>query len=183
MLRLKPNLDFDAEDRRGDSWLSGRNWREMGLRLIPGLVTPSVLEASLNHSGGDSRYARRLAVNAAILTQVHLARERLVRAVEDYRLSYLLDDVNARLTGEGDGGPAIDRSGLSNIRRSRDLLLARMRHQLAFTELENAAFRFYNAVGTDPLPSAEDFPRRGHPGQISRSGFERMGICHEESPG
>ncbi|MFW6373266.1 MAG: SH3 domain-containing protein [Thermodesulfobacteriota bacterium] len=158
MLRLQPELDFDSEGPGpgDDPWLAGREWREIGLRLIPGLVMPGSASNPLATRVGGADDPRRLAVNAAILTQVHLARQRFEKALEDYRLSYLLDDVNTKLQTESAGGPVSGSDGLSMIRRSRDLLQARMRHYLAFTELENAAFRLYNTVGVDPLPPVED---------------------------
>lgn len=156
MARLRPGLQFDALDQGGDPWESGRDWRELGMRLIPSMMTPFSGKSDSGARGEAAGYSRRLAVNAAILTQVHLSLQRFSRALEDYRLSYLLDDVNAQLgTGVG-GGAATGKDGLSLLLRSRDLLQARMRHYLAFIELENAAFRIYNSLGVDPLPPVED---------------------------
>ncbi|MFW5855545.1 MAG: hypothetical protein ACOCW9_09440, partial [Thermodesulfobacteriota bacterium] len=124
MLRLQPELDFDSEGPGpgDDPWLAGREWREIGLRLIPGLVMPGSASNPLATRVGGADDPRRLAVNAAILTQVHLARQRFEKALEDYRLSYLLDDVNTKLQTESAGGPVSGSDGLSMIRRSRDLL-------------------------------------------------------------
>lgn len=160
MLRLQPGLDFnsDGPGRGDDPWLAGREWREIGLRLIPSLIMPGSASYPPETRGKGADDPRRLVVNAAILTQVHLARQRFERALEDYRLSYLLDDVNTKLQIESAGGPVPGSDGVSLIRRSGDLLQTRMRHYLAFTELENAAFRLYNTVGVDPLPPVEDTP-------------------------
>ncbi len=157
MLRLQPSLDFHGQGAGGgEPWAAGQNWREMGLRLMPGLImSASAVSSSRQTRGVESNGPGRLAVNAAILTQVHLARQRFRLALEDYRLSNLLDDVNMQLQTQADGGPPPGRAGLSVIRRSRDLLQARMVHYLAFTELENAAFRLYNTMGIDSLPPEE----------------------------
>jgi outer membrane protein, multidrug efflux system len=158
MLRLQPGLDFDSNGpgRGDDPWMAGREWRELGLRLIPSLIIPGGDAYSLENRGVRAGDSRRLVVNAAILVQVHLAWQRFERALEDYRLTYLLDDVNTKLQPDSDGGPVSGSDGLTLIRRSRDLLQARMRHYLAFSELENAAFRLYNTVGIDPLPPVEN---------------------------
>ena len=157
MLRLQPELDFQDEGAGGEEpWAAGRNWRDAGLRLIPGLILPA--SYSLEIRGVELDDPKYLAVNAAILTQVHLARQRYRLAMEDYRLSSLLEEVHIQLQTKAGGGPIPGRDESSVIRRSRDLLQARMRHYLSFIELENAAFRLYNTMGIDSLPGVEGTP-------------------------
>ncbi len=128
--RFQPGINFD--ERYDDSGFIPTDWRDVGFQVAQQLFSP------------EPAAAQRLPLNMAILTQVHLARQRYALAREAYQLSRMLGDVNARLN--------VRNGDTAALREDTETLIARMRYHFAFAEMENAAARIYAAVGLAPLP-------------------------------
>ena len=97
---------------------------------------------------------RRQALTMAILTQVHLAYRRYRISTEEYLVSRSLDEVNARLNEQTAAAASAGGANEAAVIESAvDALLARMRHHLAYAELQNSVGRVYNSVGIDLLPT------------------------------
>ena len=157
LLKMLPGVDINlgySDD--SNKFLYHHDWWNVGARISWNIFNlfsgPVAHLAALTQQQLDN--VRRQALGMAILTQVHLAHRRYYIAMEEYLVSRRLDDVNNRLNAQT--AAAASAGGANEalvIQSATNALLARMRHHLAYAELQNAAGRVYHSIGTDLLPA------------------------------
>ena len=112
--------------------------------------------------GAESRVAetrdawieeQRLASSMAVLTQVHIARIRYEQSLKTYELAGLYNDVALRINEQTRTSAELARvSELAMIRESLNALLAELRRDVAYADLQNSFGRVFMSMGLDLVP-------------------------------
>lgn len=147
LLRAQPNLRLDPVVNASDEVAEyDRSWWNAGMQ-----VALDLFNQYAGVSGDRDRGQVRLqTLQMAVVAQLHLARQRYVLALDQYRLSRVPDP--AMISGTAPDAPPAEQ--VARLRKDSETLYATLSHCLAYAELENAATRFYSAMGMDPLPPA-----------------------------
>lgn len=156
MLEMLPGLEFSfGRNYDNNDFMFNNTWSEAGasiswnvFNIFSGPANKRVAETQL-----ELDHARRLALNMAVLTQVHLAYQRYQIALHDFKVSGDLVDVEDRIQEhmEAERKAAVENE-LKAIRSLASGLVSHMQHDLGYAELQNAIGRIHNSVGVDPLP-------------------------------
>ncbi len=159
ILRLLPGIELNA-GRMFDSnrFLYNNYWSEAGLKLTWNLINlfagPSNIKLAENQE--ELGRLRRLALHMAVVTQVHVAWNRMALAREDYDVSDKIRDVDDRLFRHSSAAQQTSiQSELEFIRRDANRAFSRVRRDLAYVELEAAAAAIRVSVGDDPISSSD----------------------------
>ena len=157
LLGLLPGLNLNAGGYKdSNDYLLYNNWTSYGATL--GLNLFNVLKAPTVGvmANAQSRLAqeRRLALTAAVLGQVHLSRMALENAKDQYETSSEYLQVVRKIRQQVKQMRTAERSGeLDLIREEMTELLADLRRDVAYAELQNSYGRIFVSAGLDPLPS------------------------------
>ncbi len=158
LLGLLPGLNFNAGSYRdSNDYLLYNNWSSygatLGLNLFNVLKAPTV--SDLADAQGKLAQERRLALTAAVLGQVHLSRVALENAKDQYETSADYLQVVRKIREQVKQMRTAERSGeLDLIREEMTELLADLRRDVAYAELQNSYGRIFVSAGLDPLPTA-----------------------------
>lgn len=96
---------------------------------------------------------QRLASSMAVLTQVHISRIRYDQSIKTYELAGLYNDVALRIHEQTRTSAQHERvSELALIRESLNALLAELRRDVAFADLQNSFGRVFMSMGLDLVP-------------------------------
>ncbi len=157
LLGLLPGLSLNTGAYKDtNDYLLYNNWTSygatLGLNLFNVLKAPSVNE--LTDAQNKLSKERRLALTAAVLGQVHLSRFALENAKDQYETSSDYLQVVRKIRQQVKQMRTAERSGeLDLIREEMTELLADLRRDVAYAELQNSYGRIFVSAGLDPLPS------------------------------
>jgi len=156
LLRMFPGLEIST-GRNYDSNKFGFNntWSTVGVQVSWNVFNLFSAPAAQRQAKSQVELAdaRRLALSAAILTQVHLSWQRYIETKEDYWLAEELSDVENRINDNLVAAKKANKVGMDEVIMSRASAIAgRLRKGLAYADLHGSISRIHNAVGTDPLP-------------------------------
>ncbi len=156
LLRMFPGLEISTGRNYDSNKFSFNNtWSTVGVQvswnifnLFSGHAAQKQAETQV-----DLANIRRLALSAAILTQVHLTWQRYLETKEDYWLASELSDVENRISDNVAAAKKANRVGMSDVIMSRASAVAgRLRQGLAYADLRGSISKIHNVLGTDPLP-------------------------------
>jgi hypothetical protein len=127
---------------------------------------------------------RRLAMAMAVVSQVHIANMNFVQSRQDYRVAEEYLDVSKRLTKQTRDAQKVAKFGeLEVIRQEASLLLANLRRDIAFAELQNSFSTVYASVGLDVVPNQlEDMSIAGLSHAITQS-LKKWGLKYKSVVG
>lgn len=157
MLSLLPGLNLNTGTYKdSNDYLLYNNWTSysatLGLNLFNVLKAPTV--KALKDSQKQLTEERRLALTAAVLGQVHLSRAALENAKEQFETSSDYLQVVRKIREQVRQMRSAERSGeLDLIREEMAELLADLRKDVAYAELQNSYGRVFVSAGLDPLPA------------------------------
>ncbi len=157
LLRMLPGLELNiGQQHDSNKYLFNNGWVEASAAVSWNLVNvfagPSRVAAARAKVRVDD--ARRLALSMAVLTQVRLAYQRLALAKRDFGVARDLLDVEDQLSRYSAAAKAAQSGNeLERVRALSQALVARMRRDTSFAELQNAYGRLQSSVGYDPLPT------------------------------
>lgn len=157
LLRLVPgvtllsSLNYDS-----NSYLLYNNWSEAGARIAASVVrlmsAPSIMK--LNEVQAEIAESRRLAVAMAVLAQVQVSAQQYAIARKGYSLASSMADIDQRIANlSQDAQSAETASELDLIREKANAVLAELRRNRAFADLQNADASVYVTLGLDPVPA------------------------------
>jgi VCBS repeat-containing protein len=159
LLSLLPGLSLNTGVYKDtNDYLLYNNWTShgatLGLNLFNVLKAPSVND--LSNAQKRLAHERRLALTAAVLGQVHLSRVALDNAKDQYETSHDYLQVVRKIRAQVSQMRTAERSGeLDLIREEMAELLADLRKDVAYAELQNSYGRIFVSAGLDPLPSQQ----------------------------
>ena len=160
LLQLLPGLEFGASyNYNNNSFLFENDWLNVGaqvtwnlLNLVRYPATKKELEARKQVLDTE-----RLAMSMAVLTQLHVGLAQYGHARGEYSTARgfqrtqaeIIDKVRAGVKAESVSEQAL-------IREEMNTLVAEVRRDVAYSDLENSYASVYAAMGLDPLPAEVD---------------------------
>lgn len=156
MARLLPGIELSLGNHYDSNKFTVNNhWVDGGVRvtwnLLNLLTGPGNLDAAKMQE--EVTDAQRLALNMAVLSQVHIAYRDLIGKKREFLLAGELRDVDndiSRLTSEAAKSGADNR--LQEIRTAVMALSADLRHWQAYAAMNASYAQMRASVGEDPLP-------------------------------
>lgn len=156
MLRLLPSLNLTAGGAYDSSdYLLNQSWTNAGAQVSWNLL--NVFRVGAEQAVAETRNAwvdeQRLASSMAVLTQVHISRIRFDQSRKSFELAGLYNDVAMRIQDQTRNGAQAQRiAELALIRESLNALLAELRRDVAYAELQNSFGRMFMSMGMDLVP-------------------------------
>lgn len=156
LLRMFPGLEISAgRNYDSNTFAFNNTWSTVGVQVSWNIFNLFSGQAAQKQAESQVELAnvRRLALSAAILTQVHLTLQRYHESKQDYWLASQLSNVENRINENITAARKANRVGMSEVIMSRASAVAgRLRRGLAYADLRGSVSRIHNVLGTDPLP-------------------------------
>ena len=156
MVSLLPGLKFNAAYAyNSNKYLMNQDSTQYGVSIGANLLNvfsaPSVKK--VNDANNQLATEQHLAISMTILSQVHLASINYSLAIEEYDTAQRYLDVATKISDQVQNAQKISRFGeLEVIREEASLLVAELRRDLAYTEMQYSIGQIYASVGKDILP-------------------------------
>ena len=174
LLKMFPDLSFSASYSYDDNqYLLFQDWTSAGAAVSYDLL--NVFQASANKEAAETSVEitrqERLAASLAVLTQVHLAQLKYMAASRDLgtaqnylQVSRNISDLVTQQSRSGSIGE------LTAIKEQLNSLIAELRRDLAYAQIQNAYARVYQSIGLDPYPQ---FEGKTDPAQLASALVQR----------
>ena len=156
MVSLLPGLKFNAAYAyNSNKYLMNQDSTQYGVSIGANLLNvfsaPSVKKA--NDANNQLAEEQHLAIAMTILSQVHLASINYSLAIDEYDTAQRYLEVAGKISDQVQNAQKISRFGeLEVIREEASLLVAELRRDLAYTEMQYSIGQIYASVGKDILP-------------------------------
>lgn len=149
-ITVELGTNYDSDD-----FLVNNRWNTAGLRVSWNLL--NVLNASNIQGAAQAQYdvakQQRLALNMAVLTQVHVAYRDYQGRKRQFELSDDLNDVDQRILTHTQNAAKSDAAGkLAEIRAQASAVMSELRLYQAYGALQNTYGQMLTTLGIDPLP-------------------------------
>lgn len=160
LLALLPGINLNyAMHLDENPYLLYNEWNDWGATMNVNLFnifkTGSVKRQSA--SSNAVAEAQRLALTAAVISQVHLSLIGYQQAREDFDTAtdYLavMERINQQMQDQREAGSGTE---LQLIREEMNLVLAQLRRDVAYGEVQNGYGRVFTTSGLDPIPAVAD---------------------------
>ena len=156
ILGLIPSIKFNATYGYSDNeYLMNQDTSEYGASIGANLFNVFSLGAVKKSSKAskDLIAERHLAIAMTVLSQVHLSNMNYALAIEEYDTAQRYLDVAQRISKQVQNAQKVSRFGeLEVIREEASLLVAELRRDLAFSEMQHSIGQIYASLGKDILP-------------------------------
>ncbi len=157
MLALIPSLKFNAAYGYTDNdLLLNQDTTEYGASIGGNLFDIFSIGATRKASKANEELIseRHLAIAMTVLSQVHLSNINYDLAIEEYDTAQRYLDVAQRISKQVQNAQKVSRFGeLEVIREEASLLVAELRKDLAFSEMQHSIGQIYASIGKDILPT------------------------------
>ena len=157
MLALIPSLKFNAAYGYTDNdLLINQDTTEYGASIGGNLFDIFSIGATRKASKANEELIaeRHLAIAMTVLSQVHLSNINYDLAIEEYDTAQRYLDVAQRISKQVQNAQKVSRFGeLEVIREEASLLVAELRKDLAFSEMQHSIGQIYASIGKDILPA------------------------------
>jgi outer membrane protein TolC len=163
ILRLLPNLRLEGSYNYNDnSFLFNPNWLAGGVQVAWNLINAFKIPATQKtiKAKQDVIDTQRLSLSMAVLTQVYVSMAQYGNARREYNTATDYLGTQNRILGQVKSSKLANRiSEQALIREEMNNLVAEVRHDISYADLQNYYAGVYAAVGQDPLP-AEDVQKK-----------------------
>ncbi|MEJ2611342.1 MAG: TolC family protein [Candidatus Thiodiazotropha sp.] len=156
ILKIFPGINLNAGIYHdSNDYLRDQNWNALGAQISWNLF--DVFKVPAEQRLAKTRKAladeQRLATSMAVLTQVHLAKVRFEQARNSYKLADQYLDVASRIYQQSKDATQNKRSSeLDLIRESLNTVLAELRRDVAYADLQNSYGKVFVTMGMDLVP-------------------------------
>ena len=154
LLRMFPNLTFNYGAKYDtDRYLLSNNWNEAGVQLSFNLM--NIFTAGTQMKLADAGVAladqRRVAAQAAVLTQVHLSRLQVINARSQYERADAIYDTDSRIAEvTRNRQMAAAQSKLDVVSTETASILSLLRRYQALAQVQVAENRMLATLGMEP---------------------------------
>ena len=154
--RMLPGIEVSMGPHYdSNQFLRNQNWVDYGLRVswnLFNLVTgPKQLEVAETQL--EVARMQRLALNMAVLTQVHVSYNDMIGRLRQYELASELHEIDEAIFQQTRIGAANDsQSRLNEIRSSVGALMADFRRYQNYASMQAAFGQVIASIGDDPVP-------------------------------
>jgi outer membrane protein TolC len=143
---------YDSND-----FLVNNEWRDAGLQVSWNLL--NLLSAKHIKAAANAQYElareQRLALNMAVLTQVHVAYIDYTSRKQQFELTRQLSDVEQRILQHTRNAAQVDAQGkLAEIRAATSALMSELRLYQSYADYQGAYGQMVATLGLDPVPAA-----------------------------
>ncbi|MEO5330513.1 MAG: TolC family protein [Magnetococcus sp. YQC-5] len=156
LLKILPGLEFKTTTHYdSNSFAMNSVWETAGIQVAGNLMRlvsiPDELRAAQNQD--ILSYMRRLAMNMAILSQVHIAYRHYVDTRQKFVNAQQINEIDQRILNNvvlEASNEAQNR--LEQIRAATQALMSRLQRNKAYAEAQNAVGMIFVSMGVDLLP-------------------------------
>ncbi len=156
ILGLIPSINLNATyGYSSNQYLLNQDTTEYGASIGANLFNVFSLGAvrKSSEASKDLIAERHLAIAMTVLSQVHLSNMNYALAIEEYDTAQRYLDVAQRISKQVQNAQKVSRFGeLEVIREEASLLVAELRRDLAFSEMQHSIGQIYASIGKDILP-------------------------------
>ena len=156
VLNLLPGLNLDfGGDYSSNSFLFNNDWLNYGARVSWNLLNILKLPATKRNIRAKEVVldAERLALSMAILTQVHVAIAQHEHAKRDYSTAEEYFETQRKILLQIESAREVNSvNEQSLIREQMNTLVAEVKYDIAYADIENAYAGLLGSVGIDPVP-------------------------------
>jgi len=158
MARLLPGLELNFGGHYdSNSYLVNNQWWDAGLRVSWNLL--NVLNAGkirgLAQAQLEVAQQQRLALNMAVLTQVHIAHLEYLARVRQYEMTQDMNSVEQRILQHTRNAASASAQGkLEEIRASATAMMSELRLYQTYGAMQGAYGQMIATLGLDPLPQS-----------------------------
>ncbi len=156
ILNLLPGLNLDVGGNySGNSFLFNNDWLSYGARVSWNLLNILKLPATQRNIRAKDQVldAERLALSMAILTQVHVGIAQYEHAKREYRTASDYFETQSKILKQIESARKVESvNEQSLIREQMNTLVAEVKYDIAFADIENTYAGLLGAVGIDPIP-------------------------------
>ena len=155
LVSLLPGISLNAGSYYDDTrYLKNNDWTGVGASVSWNLF--NVFKAGTITDVADMKKnlaeEQALATSMAVLSQVHIANIKYAEAKRSYDLSDKYLGVAKRISDQVKNANATQRSGkLEMIREDLNLVLAELRRDVAYADVQNSYGRIFASMGLDPV--------------------------------
>lgn len=154
MLRMFPGLTFSYTGKHDtNSYLINQSWRETGLQLSWNLFNILSAPAAMDLSEASEKLAehKRMAVQMAVLAQVHLARQQYENAYRLFERSDAIWDVDQRIFEHSANREAAQaQSKLERISSNTAAIVSLLRRYQSLAQVYTANGKLQATLGLEP---------------------------------
>lgn len=160
ILRLLPGLDINfGKNYTSNSFVFNTNWLSYGSQISWNLLNIFRLPSTKRElkARGKVLEARRLALTMAIITQVHVSLAQYEHSKREYKTAtdyYLTQEKILAQLISGVSTNTVTEQSL--IREEMNMMVAEVKFDIAFADVENAYASIFSALGIDPFPIDAD---------------------------
>jgi outer membrane protein TolC len=155
MLKLFPGLSFNyGVKHSNDDYLIHQNWNEAGAQIsfnLLGLLSAPA-QMRLADAGVTLANQRRMAMQMAVLSQVHIARQQYANTARQYERADAIAEVDGRIAQHiANQAEAQKQSALDRISQQSTFVLSQLRRYQALSNAQAAASRLQATLGMEPV--------------------------------
>ena len=157
LLKILPGLEFNASTNYdSNSFAMNSVWETAGIRVTGKLIRMLTVadEIHLGQNQDALNQTRRLALNMAIISQVHIANRQYWDALRRFDDSGKINTIDQKIlknvTLETNNGA---QNRLEQIRAATQGILSELQRNKAFADVQNAVGMIFVSLGVDLLPN------------------------------
>ena len=156
VLNLLPGLNLDfGGNYSSNSFLFNNDWLTYGARVSWNLLDILKLPATRKNIRANEAVldAERLAMSMAILTQVHVGLAQHEHAKREYSTASDYLETQRKILEQIESARKAESVNEQSVIRERmNTLVAEVKYDIAFADVENAFANLIGSVGIDPIP-------------------------------
>ncbi|MCG8379571.1 MAG: TolC family protein [Proteobacteria bacterium] len=156
ILELLPGLDINfGKNYTSNTFVFNNNWLSYGAQISWNLLNAFKLPATKRELKAREKVlvARRLALSMAVMTQVHVSLAQYEHSQREYRTAAEYYQTQIKILDQLQSGVAAKTvTEQSLIREEMNMMVAEVKYDIAFSDIENAYASIFAALGIDPFP-------------------------------
>jgi multidrug efflux system outer membrane protein len=165
ILSLMPGLDLNfGKNYSTNSFLFHNNWLTYGAQVSWNLLNIFKLPGTSRNIEAKSKVleARRLALTMAIMTQVHVSLAQYQHSQREYRTAADYFQTQKKILAQLESGITANTvTEQSLIREQMNMMVAEIKYDIAYSDVENAYASIFASIGVDPFPINTDMSTVG----------------------
>jgi outer membrane protein TolC len=156
LLGLIPDLNLNAGyNWDSNSYLVNSSWFEFGAQISWNLMEAFKAPSAMRTAEAEEKVSeeRRLAVAMTIMMQVHFSKVNYLQSVRQFEIEELALSVENRILKQITSASTTEKQGQQMlIREQLNQLLAEVRNNNAYAELQDSLGRIFVSLGIDTVP-------------------------------
>jgi outer membrane protein TolC len=156
ILSLMPGLDINfGKGYSTNTFMFHNNWLTYGAQISWNLLNIFRLPATNRNIEAKSKVleARRLALSMAIMTQVHVSMAQYLHSQREYKTAADYFSTQEKILKQLELGVATNTvTEQSLIREEMNMMVAEVKYDIAYSDVENSYGSIFASIGIDPFP-------------------------------